>query len=85
MNENLANIDEMHQQQKTRASEIVSVMGRELEKSLLRLELSPQQETALKKIVASMAQQTDSIYDEGLKIDEQFQGIIDELSSALNE
>lgn len=83
--ENLANLDEMHKQQKSRATEILSVMGRELEKSLVRLDLSAQQEAELKKIVASTADQTASIYDDGLEIDEQFQGIIDELSNALNE
>ncbi|UCH40789.1 MAG: hypothetical protein JSU67_03590, partial [Gammaproteobacteria bacterium] len=78
-------LDEMHRQQKARSAEILSIMSKELEKSLDKLDLSARQETALKKILASSAEQTDSVYDEGLKIDEQFQGIIDELSSALNE
>lgn len=83
--ENLAKLDEMHKQQKAHAARILTVMERELEKSLLRLDLSAQQEAGLKKIIASTAAKTDSIYDEGLKIEEQFQGIIDELSSTLNE
>ncbi|TNF87989.1 MAG: response regulator [Gammaproteobacteria bacterium] len=83
--DNLAKLDEMHRQQKARSAEILSIMSKELEKSLDKLDLSARQETALKKILASSAEQTDSVYDEGLKIDEQFQGIIDELSSALNE
>ena len=83
--DNLAQLDEMHKQQKARSAKILSIMGKELEKSLDKLDLSARQESALKKILASTAEQTDSIYDEGLKIDEQFQGIIDELSSALNE
>ena len=60
-------------------------MGTELEKSLLKLDLTAQQEKALQNLVQSTAEQTESLYDEGLKIDEEFQGIIDELSSALDE
>ncbi|MCP4388284.1 MAG: hypothetical protein GY802_08310, partial [Gammaproteobacteria bacterium] len=83
--EHLGKLDEMHQQQKVRSTEILSVMGKELEKSLVRLDLSAQQEAALKKIFKSTAEQTDAVYDEGLKIGEQFQEIIDDLSSALDE
>ncbi len=83
--EHLGKLDEMHQQQKVRSTEILSVMGKELEKSLVRLDLSAQQEAALKKTFKSTAEQTDAVYDEGLKIGEQFQEIIDDLSSALDE
>jgi CheY-like chemotaxis protein len=83
--ENLGNLDETHKQQKARSAEILSVMGKELEKSLVRLDLSARQEAALKKIIESTAEQSDAVYDQGLKIGEQFQGIIDELSSALDE
>ncbi len=83
--ENLANLDDKHKKQKTRAGEVLSAMGKELEKSLLRLDLSARQEAALKKTIASTAEKAESIYDEGLELDEQFQGIIDDLSSALEQ
>lgn len=83
--EHLGKLDETHKQQKARFTEILSVMGKDLEKSLVRLALSARQEAALKKIFDSAAEQTDAVYDEGLKIGEQFQAIIDDLSSALDE
>ena len=83
--ENLGNLEETHKQQRARSAEILAVMGKELEKSLVRLDLSARQEAALKKIIESTAEQTDAVYDQGLKIGERFQGIIDELSSALDE
>ena len=81
----LGNIDELHKHQKEKAGEVLSVMGSELERSLLKLKLTPLQEAALRKIIESTAAQTESIYEEGLKIGDQFQGIIDELSRALDE
>lgn len=83
--EHLGNLDQIHQQQKARSAEILSTMGKELEKSLLRLDLSARQEAALKKIINSSAEQSDAIYDESVKIGEQLQEIIDELSSAVDE
>lgn len=83
--EHLGRLDETHKQQKARSAEIVSVMGKELEKSLLKLDLSARQEAALRKIIDSAAEKTAAVYDQGLKIGEQFQEIVDELSSALDE
>lgn len=83
--ENLADIDSLHQQQKLRSGELLSAMGTELEKSLLRLDLTEKQENAIKKIIDSTAKKSAAVYDEGSKIDEQFQGIIDALSGALDE
>ena len=83
--ENLGRIDESHQQQKQRSGEILSQMGKELEKSLLRLDLSDKQEKAIKKIIDSTAHKTEAVYDERSEIVDQFHGIIDELSRALEE
>lgn len=81
--DNLGNIDALHQQQKTRAGEIISAMGVDIEKLITKLNLTKQQETALMKAIASAVAQIESIYDDGLKIDDQFQTVIDDLSRAL--
>ena len=83
--DNLGTIDDLHQQQKTRSGEIISVLGVEIEKSIIKLNLTKQQETALMKIIASTAAQIESVYDDESKIDDQFQVIIDDLSRALEE
>ncbi len=83
--DNLGNIDELQKQHKLAAEEIMEAMGTELEKSLQRLDLSKQQESALMKIIQSTVTEFNSMHDEGLKLDEQFEGIIDALSGALDE
>jgi len=83
--DNLGNIDDLHQQQKTRSGEIISALGVDIEKSIIKLNLTKQQETALMKVVASATGQIESVYDDGLKIDDQFQAVIDDLSRALEE
>jgi hypothetical protein len=83
--DNLGTIDDLHQQQKTRSGEIISALGVEIEKSIIKLNLSKQQEAALMKIIASTAAQIESVYDDESKIDDQFQVIIDDLSRALEE
>jgi CheY-like chemotaxis protein len=83
--DNLGTIDDLHQQQKTRSGEIISALGVEIEKSIIKLNLTKQQETALMKIIASTAAQIESVYDDESKIDDQFQVIIDDLSRALEE
>ncbi len=83
--ENLARIDELHQQQKARSGDILAAMGDGLEKSLAGLDLSKRQEEALTRLIRNTSMQTAAIYDEGLQIDEQFEDIIDELSRALEE
>ena len=82
---NLADIDTLHQQQKKRSAELMSAMGTELEKSLLRLDLTAKQESAIKKIIDTTAKKTEAVHDQGAQIDEQFQGIIDALSGALEK
>ena len=83
--DNLGDIDDLHQQQKTRSGEIISALGADIEKSIKKLDLTKQQETALLKVVASTATQIESVYDDELKIDDRFQAVIDELSGALDE
>ena len=83
--DNLGNIDDLHQQQRIRSGKIISALGFEIEKSIVKLNLTKQQETALMQIIESTAVQIESVYDDGLKFDDQFQDIIDDLSSALDE
>ncbi len=81
----LGKVEALQQQRKTRSGEIIEVMGTELERSLIRLDLSKAQEDALAKIVRDTSQKVEALFDEGASIDEQFADIIDELSGALNE
>lgn len=79
---NLGKIDELH---KASLSEILSNMKIALKDSMLEQNLTRQQEAAVIKILESTALETESCYGDGQKFDERFQGIIDELSNALND
>ncbi len=83
--ENLGEIDELRKQQEARSGKLLALMGTELEKSLLRLDLTPGQEKEIRKIIESTLEKNEAIYDDSLKIDDRFCGIISELSSALDE
>ena len=83
--ENLVNIDELHQQRKARSVEIVSTLGAEVKKSLVKLDLTKQQETALIRIIESTAAQIESVYDDEVKFNDQFQEVISDLSGALDD
>ncbi len=83
--DNLGKIDELHKQQKLTAEKIMGSMSTELEKSLVRLDLSKRQESALMKIIQSTVTRINSAHDEGRKLDEQFEDIIDALSGVLDE
>ncbi|NCF36812.1 MAG: response regulator [Gammaproteobacteria bacterium] len=83
--DNLGQLEELHQRQKSRAAEILDAMGKSLEKSMQRLELTEKQQAALTRIIATTAEQCESMHDDGLEIDEQFREIIEELSGALEK
>ena len=83
--DNLGQLEELHQRQKSRAAEILDAMGKSLEKSMQRLELTEKQQAALTRIIATTAEQCESMHDDGLEIDEQFREIIEELSEALEK
>jgi CheY-like chemotaxis protein len=83
--DNLGSIDDLHQQQKTRSGKIISALGIEIGKSIVKLNLTKQQENALMRIIESSAIQIESVYDDNLKFDHQFQDVIDDLSRALDE
>jgi CheY-like chemotaxis protein len=83
--DNLDSIDDLHQQQKTRSGKIISALGIEIGKSIVKLNLTKQQENALMRIIESSAVQIESVYDDSLKFDHQFQDVIDDLSRALDE
>jgi CheY-like chemotaxis protein len=83
--DNLGSIDDLHQQQKTRSGKIISTLGIEIGKSIVKLNLTKQQENALMRIIESSAVQIESVYDDNLKFDDQFQDVIDDLSRALDE
>ena len=83
--DNMDSIDDLHQQQKTRSGEIISALGVEIEKSIVKLNLTKQQENALMRIIESSAVQIESVYDDSLKFYHQFQDVIEDLSRALDE
>ena len=83
--DNLGQLEELHQRQKSRAAEILEAMGKSLDKSMQRLELTEKQQASLTRIIAATAEQCESMHDDGLEIDEQFREIIEELSGALEK
>ncbi len=83
--DNLDQLDELHQRQKTRSAEILTTMSKALDKALLRFDLTEKQQAALQRIVATTAEQCESMHDDGMEIDEQFRKIIEELAGALEE
>ena len=83
--DNLGKIDDLHQKRRIRTGEIISALEVEIGKSIVKLNLTKQQETALMKIIDSTAVRIESVYDDDLKFDDQFQDVIDDLSRALDE
>jgi len=83
--EKLSKIDDLRHQQKTRSGEITSALGAEVRKSLVKLDLTKLQETALIKIIETAADQIESVTDNDVKFEDQFQDIIDDLSGILGE
>ncbi len=83
--ENLDQLDELHQRHKARSAEILATMSKSLDKALLQLELTEKQQASLNRIIATSAEQCESMHDDGLEIDEQFRAIIEELSGAQEE
>jgi CheY-like chemotaxis protein len=83
--DNLADFDDLHQQHKSRSAAIIAALGVEMKKSIVKLNLTKQQEAALMKIIESTATQIELVYEHDLKIDDQFQVIIDDLSRALED
>lgn len=83
--EKLDEIDQQHERRTLLAAGIAIEMGNELEKATPRMNLTEQQQKALSKIVASGVAKINSLGDEGCKLEDQFEVIIDDLSSLLGE
>ena len=83
--EKLGEIDEQHKRQTLVTSEIVTEMGNALERSMLQLDLTKQQQKALLTIIDSSVSKIKSTHDEGCKLENQFEAIIDELASLLDK
>jgi CheY-like chemotaxis protein len=83
--EKLSNIDDLRHRQKSRSGEIFSTLGAEVKKSLVKLDLTKLQETALIKIIETAAHQIESVIDNDVKFEDQFKAIIDDLSGVLDE
>ncbi len=81
----LREIDEQHKRQTQVASEILTGMGKELETSIQRMDLTVQQQKALLKIIDSCVSKIKSAYDGDCKLDEQFDVIIEDVSSLLGK
>ena len=82
---NLVNIEDTHHQRKIRSGKIIAALEVEVKNSLVKLDLTKQQETALIKSIESAALQIESLHSEDEKFDDQFEDIIDDLSGVLDE
>ncbi|MDH3636093.1 MAG: response regulator [Gammaproteobacteria bacterium] len=83
--EKLCRIEKQHQRQALSANETMTALGKELERSLLGLDLTKRQERALLEIIDASASRIRSLCDEDRKLDDEFEAIIDDLSGTLEE
>ncbi len=83
--EGVARVDADHQDRKARTREILATLGDEIKRSLLELDLPKGRQAALLKIIEHSRRQAESVYENGIGIDADFQAIIDELAQALVE
>ncbi len=83
--EGIARVDAEHQDRKARSHEILATLGDEIKRSLLELDLPKGRQAALLKIIEHSRRQAESVYENGIGIDDDFQAIIDELAQALDE
>ena len=81
----LGEIDQQHKRQALVASKILSGMGNELETSMQQMDLDERQQKALLKIIDSSVSKIKSVYDGDCKLDEQFDVIIEDVSSLLGK
>ena len=83
--EKLGRIEKRHQRQALAANEIMKALGSKLERSLVGLDLTRQQEKAMLEIIDSSASKIKSLFDEDRDPDDDFEAIIDDLSGKLEE
>ena len=83
--EKLGGIEKRHQRQALVANEIMKALRNKLERSLLGVDLTRQQEKAMLEIVDSSASRIKSLYDEDREFNDEFEAIIDDLSGMLEE
>ena len=81
----LGEIDQQHKRQAMVASEILSGMGNQVETSMQQMDLDERQQKALLKIIDSSVSKIKSVYDGDCKLDEQFDVIIEDVSSLLGK
>lgn len=83
--DSLGFFDDSQQAHRKRSQSLALNMAAEMKDSLVGLNLNGKQSTALIAIIDSTFNQADSIYAGGLEITDQLQGIVDELSQALEK
>ncbi len=83
--EGIARIDAEHQDRKARTHEILATLGDEIKRSLLEMDLPKTRQTALLKIIEHSRRQAESVYENGVGIDDDFQAIVDELARSLDD
>ena len=81
--QDLEKIDELHDTRKARLSELFSNLASDLERSLLRLELTEKQATGLMKIIRIAALKIETEHHDGVDIEVRLKRIIDDLVEAL--
>ena len=83
--DSLGELDASNQRQKEAAGVIMTELKTEMEKALLRFELTKPQQASLVKNIESAMARIKSVCDDGSTLDERCEGILEELSGALDE
>lgn len=78
-------IDAEYKQQQKGSDEIMSTVAQSIEESFLTLGLTGEQEEHLSTIVDTAEEQTKSLYEAGLAMDEKFTGILAKIQSTLED
>ena len=81
----LGELDARNQRQKEAAGVIMNELKTEMEKALLRFDLTKPQQASLVKNIESAMVRIKSVCDDGSALDERCEGILEELSGALDE
>ncbi len=77
-------IDNQHYAQRVKHAQLLSDMIKNIEESFIHLGLSETQEQKLIQLVSKVEKETDSLYEEGLQTDDEFNQIMEKLNISLS-
>jgi len=84
VHENMKNIDQQHQFQRVKNSQIVSQLISNVEDSFIHLGLDEDQEKYLLGLVQKVEKETDALYNAGHQLNKKFEYLMDNLNSVVN-